>query len=477
MNPFHLRDWLPSLSVTASLLVLALAIQGSMARESAAQEQGAANPVTPDGAGAPPDSEPQVSFRRDIAPILLEQCVACHSAKKAEGGYRIDNFLELSKPGDSGIAMLTGPGEEHGELLRRLITDDESERMPAESEALSAEQISLIRRWLVDGGEFDGPDPEESLAFVIPPPRYPDPPANYPAAVPVTAMAFSPDGNMLLVGGYHELLAWNVSDGSLARRIPNLTQRIFSIGFSPDGSRLAVAGGEPGRSGEVRLVDWASGEVTAVIGRSADVALDLAFRPDTPQLAIAAADSLIRIVDMETSETIRTLASHADWVTAVAWSPDGTRLVSASRDKSAKVFDSETGELLSSYQGHGAAVRGVMVMADGQHTLSTGADNQLHRWEISGGKRVATVALGGEGYHLTSGGEGFVIVPVADKRLLRIDLSKNAVQQAFTGLSDWALASAWHAPTNRLAAGDYAGRVRVWALEDSEWVRDWQAQP
>ncbi|MGI9443148.1 MAG: c-type cytochrome domain-containing protein, partial [Rubripirellula sp.] len=42
--------------------------------------------------------ESRVSFKRDVAPIFLENCVACHDAKKAEGGYRIDTFTELSKP-------------------------------------------------------------------------------------------------------------------------------------------------------------------------------------------------------------------------------------------------------------------------------------------------------------------------------------------------------------------------------------------
>ena len=27
-----------------------------------------------------------VSFRKDLAPILLDQCLACHGPKKAEGG-------------------------------------------------------------------------------------------------------------------------------------------------------------------------------------------------------------------------------------------------------------------------------------------------------------------------------------------------------------------------------------------------------
>ncbi len=418
-----------------------------------------------------------VSFRRDVAPLLLENCVACHSAKKAEGGYRVDTYADLLKPGDSGELPFGGEGDHAGEFLRRLITDDESERMPAESDALAAEPIRLITTWIAEGAKFDGPDPNELLAFVVPPPRYPDPPVHYSAAVPVIAIAFSPDGSQLLVGGYHEITVWNVADGVLSRRLPNLGQRVFALAFSPDGTMLAAACGEPGRGGEVRLVDFASGEVKAVVARSTDVALDVAFRPNTSQLAVASADSVIRIIDTGTLETVRTLASHADWVTAVAWSPDGARLASASRDKSAKVFDAETGELLTSYTGHGSAVRGVLFTADGQHLLSAGTDNHLHRWEAVGGKRIASVALGGEGFRPIAGGDGLALVPVADKRLLQIDLSTNAVARAFTGLGDWTLSAAWHAGTGRVAAGAFNGEVRIWNAADAQPSQNWLAKP
>lgn len=418
-----------------------------------------------------------VSFSRDVAPVLQEHCVACHSAKKAEGGYRVDTFAELTQAGDSGEAPIDKTAEHLGEMFRRIITDDESERMPAESDPLAAESIELIKRWLASGGEFDGSDPDQLLVFVIPPPQYPDPPAAYPAAVPITAIAFSPDGKEVLAAGYHEVTIWSADDGSLVRRITNLGQRIFAIAIHPDGRSIAVACGEPGRGGEVRLVDYASGEVKAVIARSADVALDLAFRPGTHQLAIGTADSMIRVIDTETLETVRELASHADWVTAVAWSPDGTRLASASRDKSAKVFDAESGELLTSYLGHGDSVRGVMFSADGQHIFSSGTDARLHRWETAGGKRIALIPLGGEGYRLVPGGDHAPLVPLADKRVLQIDPAKNAVLKAFAGLGDWALSVAWHPATERVVAGAYNGEVQLWNAADGQSVSSWIARP
>src|SRR3954454_11627449 len=42
-----------------------------------------------------------VSFKRDIAPIVLNNCLACHGPKKSEGGYRIDTFERVMAPGDS----------------------------------------------------------------------------------------------------------------------------------------------------------------------------------------------------------------------------------------------------------------------------------------------------------------------------------------------------------------------------------------
>ncbi len=432
--------------------------------------------------------QPDVLFSRDIAPLLVQHCVACHNLKTAEGNYRVDTFAELSQAGDSGLEPLradsgdeavdeTDPQPGHvAELLRRLITDDESERMPEGAEALAAEQIELIRRWLAAGAVYDRDDPASSLSSIVPPPTYPPAPENYPRRLPVTAVAFTPDGGQVVASGYHELSIWDIEERTLVRRIGNLPERIFSIAFSPDGATLAVAGGHPGRSGEVRLVDFASGEVRAVLGRTTDSIHDVAFRPDGSQLAIGGADSLVQIIDLQTLDTVRTLAGHADWVTTLAWTPDGTRLVSGSRDKSAKVFDIASGELLSTYSSHGAAVRGVLVSSDGTHGFSVGDDKRLHRWQVDNGSRVALVPVGGNGFHL-HGDASTLIVPASNRRLVQIDLGKNSVEKAFEGLEDWAMSADWHRESGQLVAGSYAGDITVWNIADAVVVSRWVAKP
>ncbi len=423
-----------------------------------------------------------ISFRSDIAPILLDSCLACHGPKKAEGGYRVDTYDELLQAGDSGDLPIAASPEQTSELLRRITCDEESERMPPESEPLTPEQIELFKKWISAGGKFDGDHAGQTLMLMIPPVQYADPPAVYNQKVPITATVFSPDGRQVITGGYHELLIWNIEDGVLVRRIKNVGQRVFSIAFSLNGQTLAVGCGEPGRSGEVRLVDFNSGEIKAIFARTHDVVLDLAYRPGTHELAIASADSMIRIVNIETLQEVQTIASHADWVTAVVWSDDGSRLVSASRDKSAKVYDGTTGELISSYLGHGAAVRGVSILPDNKQAVSVGADNKLHRWNIVDAKKVAEVNVGSEGHKLIRI-ETNLFVPCSDKRLLRIDLGKNQVAQEFKGHSDWVLSASYKLPltgdatSGHLASGSFSGEVCIWNLTDAAIIRQWIAKP
>lgn len=429
-----------------------------------------------------------VSFRKEVATILLENCVACHGPKKAEGGYRIDTFDELQKPGDSGAMPVVSNPVASSELLRRIASKDESERMPPESDPLAKPQIDLIQRWIAEGAKFDGDKGNISLNMVIPPRVYPDPPATYPAPVPITAMAFSPDGSQLLVGGYHEVTVWSTADGTLTRRIKNVGQRVQAIVFLADQKTIAIGCGEPGKNGEVRLVDFESGNLKGVVGRTSDVVFDVAVRPTAPvpdasklvapknEIAIAAADGIIRIVNTDTLAETRAIANHADWVTAVAWSDDGARLASASRDKSAKVFDANSGELLVSYQGHGAAVRGIAFLPDGKHLFSTGADKKMHRWETEGAKKVAEVPVGGEAFKIVRGG-GWVFIPSADKQLRSITWSDNKVAQTMSGYQDWVLLPAYHSGTSLIAGGANNGEVRLWNATDGKLVRHWIAKP
>src|SRR6188768_3346520 len=80
-----------------------------------------------------------VSFKKDIAPILQNNCFACHGPKKAEGGYRADNFEKLTAAGDSGTKGFEAKNLD-SESSRRITSTDKDERMPKDGDPLPPEQ-------------------------------------------------------------------------------------------------------------------------------------------------------------------------------------------------------------------------------------------------------------------------------------------------------------------------------------------------
>src|SRR5262245_64771447 len=97
------------------------------------------------------------SFKRDVAPLLLNNCLACHGPKKAEGGYRIDTFERITGAGDSTQPGFASKDLDGSEAFRRITSTDVKERMPLEGDPLTAEQVALLQQWIEGGVPFDGP--------------------------------------------------------------------------------------------------------------------------------------------------------------------------------------------------------------------------------------------------------------------------------------------------------------------------------
>ena len=425
---------------------------------------------------APVDGEDAVSFRRDVAPIFMNHCLACHGPKQTEGGYRVDTFERAMQAGDSGIVGNTDGDLNASEVYRRLISDAADERMPAQQDPLSAEQIAIFKRWIEEGAKFDGDDPQAELAEIIPPPQHPSAPETYPYRMPISALVFSHDGKSLIVGGYHELTVWNPQNGELMRRIPNVGQRTYALALSPDGKTLAVACGEPGRLGEVRLFDPENGDLRKVLGAASDIVLDVAFNPQGDRLALAMPDGAIRVFDVATGKAQLTIASHADWTTAVAWNNEGLMLASASRDKTAKVHDAQSGELLASYAGHAESVTGVAFHPDGKEVFSSGADNKIHRWQIADAVKTGESSFSGEVFKLSTVGE-FLFAASADKTVRQFGVRAHNQIASLTGHKDWALSHAYHPSSKRLASGGFDGEVCIWTIEDGKSTVTFVAAP
>lgn len=419
----------------------------------------------------------EISFRRDVAPVLVERCLGCHGQQDAKGEYQLHTFESLMKDGYSGSPVVTPGKSDESELYLLVSTDDEDLRMPKEADPLTAEQVTAVKRWIDEGAKFDADDPTAALASIVPGKAYPAAPQSYRAPLAVTALAFHPSGNELAASGYHEVTLWNPADGALLRRIGNVAQRVYGLAYNQDGSLLAVASGTPGQVGDVRLVNPATGELVRELGRMSDVALGVAFSPDGARLAACSADRSIRIYDVATGAQQILIEDHADWVLAVAWSPDGGKLASASRDKTSKVFDAATGDSLATFAGHGETVYSVSFNADGSQVLTGGGNKVVHVWNPADAAKLGD--MGGFGGDVTQ-----IIVRAdqiysssSDTQARQHGGEKRELVRAYAGHRDWIYSLALSEATGRLATGGYDGEVRIWNTADGAQVAAFVASP
>jgi len=99
----------------------------------------------------------QVSYYRQVRPILQAQCQGCHQPAKAKGGYVMTDFKKLLAGGENeGKAVVAGqPGKS---ALVKMITPEAGStdaEMPKGKPPLPANQIELIRHWIVPESQRD----------------------------------------------------------------------------------------------------------------------------------------------------------------------------------------------------------------------------------------------------------------------------------------------------------------------------------
>lgn len=95
-------------------------------------------------------------FEKNVRPILVDNCYACHSAEtKANGGLRVDDRNGLLEGGDSGPAVV--PGSPSESLLLLAVRYDEGLEMPPKKQ-LSQEHIAVLETWIQRGAAWPASD-------------------------------------------------------------------------------------------------------------------------------------------------------------------------------------------------------------------------------------------------------------------------------------------------------------------------------
>jgi hypothetical protein len=140
--------------------VLACATLGLSGAPAADRPRVPASPVRAVGEARAVDTRP-VDFTFQIRPLLSDRCFRCHGpdAGKRKAKLRLDTREGMLKKLDDagkGWAVVKPRDPGKSELIRRIFTDDEDDRMPPPEShlTLSAAEKALLERWVLEGADY-----------------------------------------------------------------------------------------------------------------------------------------------------------------------------------------------------------------------------------------------------------------------------------------------------------------------------------
>ncbi|HYT93534.1 MAG TPA: c-type cytochrome domain-containing protein [Gemmataceae bacterium] len=282
----------------------------------------------------------QVSYVRDIRPIFQQQCQGCHQPAKAEGSFLMTNHADLFKKGDNEQPGVVAGDPDKSFLVSQIVAQDgKPPAMPRGKDPLTAHQVALIKKWIQQGAKDDSPPSTRVVVDMEHPPVY-----VLPAVIP--GLAYSPDGELLAVAGYHEVLLHKADGSGLVARLVGLSERVQSVAFSPDGKWLAVTGGSPGRFGEIQVWNVEKKQLKLSLPMTYDTVYGISWSSDGKKLAFGCPDNSIRAIEASSGKQIVFQGGHSDWVLGTCFSREDDYIVSVSRDMSMKLTEVATERLI-----------------------------------------------------------------------------------------------------------------------------------
>ncbi|MCG8653831.1 MAG: WD40 repeat domain-containing protein, partial [Pirellulales bacterium] len=286
-------------------------------------------------------------------------------------------------------------------------------------------------------------------------------------------IAFSPDGQTILSGSQdHTARRWQLNSGRLSPKGPALqhTAPVHCVAFSPDGTKIASAGGAPQQAGELKIWNSLDGHELAQFQPHEPV-LSLAFSPDGKRLAVTDTTSPVDIWDVETATVMRTIPTGLNQVQAVAYSPAGDAWVMGDDQGGVELWNENTGSRRLGQ--HSGQITDLAFSIDGQRIASSASDSLIILWDVRRGdkadvlyghsKPVRSLSFSPNGKSLVSVGE--------DNTFKTWDLAQGRLTENLAAHND-AVGAVTFSPVDDhlMASASEDGSVKLWNVETGKVI-------
>lgn len=215
------------------------------------------------------------------------------------------------------------------------------------------------------------------------------------AQAPITALAISPGGDSVVAGSQAGLRTYGWPLLKLDREVQASFSNLHDLQFSPDGRRLAVAGGDPADSGRVEILSWPELSPIRLLASQQDCVSKVQWLSDD-ELVSCSLDRSVVVWSISDGQSKRVLDGHSRGITASAFLQESGVLVTAGLDQSLRVWKVDTRELLHSLTIHTQPVNALAARPriDGLGWVASASDDRTVRfWQPTIGRMVRFVRL------------------------------------------------------------------------------------
>lgn len=213
---------------------------------------------------------------------------------------------------------------------------------------------------------------------------------NLGTPVRTLAIAFHPSNRTLSFGALaeggigHSLVQDRIGKATAGI---NVGEPVTALAYTPDG-KLLLCGT---LNGNIEAWSIPQNKQVRVYAPHAGMVIRIRVTPDGSQFLTASHDHTARLYRLDRSAPAQKFLGHENWVTAAAVAPDGKSAITVSKDQTLQRFDLADGRLLETIQ-EPSAINDLEFSADGHLAATAGWDHRIRIYDTTNWKLQRVLA-------------------------------------------------------------------------------------